>query len=37
MDTDDKTVRDAGVREIVDAFEATLSDEYKEEHDANLR
>ena len=36
MDTDDKTVRDAGVREIVDAFEATLSDEYKEEHDANL-
>ena len=33
---DDKTVRDAGVREIVDAFEATLSDEYKEEHDANL-
>ena len=30
MDTDDKTVRDAGVREIVDAFEATLSDEYKE-------
>ena len=36
MDTDDKTVRDAGVREIVDAFEATLSDEYKEEHGANL-
>ena len=37
LDTDDKTVRDAGVREIVDAFEATLSDEYKEEHDARPR
>ena len=36
MDTDDKTVRDAGVREIVDAFEATLSEEYLEEHGANL-
>ena len=36
MDTDDKTVRDAGIREIVDAFEATLEDEYKEEHLANL-
>ena len=32
MDTDDKTVRDAGVRAIVDEFEAGLSDEYKEEH-----
>ena len=36
MDTDDKTVRDAGVRAIVDAFTETLSDEYKEEHLANL-
>ena len=36
MDTDDKTVRDAGVREIVDEFEATLSEEYLEEHGANL-
>ena len=36
MDTDDKTVRDAGVRAIVDEFEATLDDEYKEEHGANL-
>ena len=36
MDTDDKTVRDAGVREIVDAFEATLSEEYLEEHGENL-
>lgn len=36
MDTDDKTIRDAGVREIVDAFEATLSEEYLEEHGANL-
>lgn len=36
MDTDDKTVRDAGVREIVDAFEATLCEEYLEEHGANL-
>ena len=36
MDTDDKTVRDAGVREIVDAFEDTLSEEYLEEHGANL-
>ena len=30
MDTDDKTVRDAGVRAIVDEFEATLDEEYKE-------
>lgn len=36
MDTDDKTVRDAGVRAIVDEFEATLDEEYKEEHGANL-
>ena len=36
MDTDDKTVRDAGVREIVDEFEATLSEEYLEEHGVNL-
>lgn len=36
MDTDDKTVRDAGVREIVDEFEASLSEEYLEEHGANL-
>ncbi len=36
MDTDDKTVRDAGVRAIVDEFEAGLDDEYKEEHLANL-
>ena len=36
MDTDDKTVRDAGVRTIVDEFEATLDEEYKEEHGANL-
>ena len=36
MDTDDKTVRDAGVREIVDAFSATLDEAYLEEHDANL-
>ena len=26
MDTDDKTVRDAGVRAIVDEFEATLDE-----------
>ena len=36
LDTDDKTVRDAGVRAIVDEFEATLDEEYKEEHGANL-
>ncbi len=36
MDTDDKTVRDAGIREIVDEFEAGLEDEYKEAHLANL-
>ena len=36
MDTDDKTVRDAGVRAIVDEFEAGLDDEYKEEHLVNL-
>ena len=36
MDTDDKTVRDAGVRAIVDEFEAGLDEEYKEEHGANL-
>ena len=34
MDTDDKTVRDAGVRAIVDEFEATLDEEYKEEQAA---
>lgn len=36
MDTDDKTVRDAGVREVVAAFEATLDEEYKQEHAGNL-
>ncbi len=36
MDTDDKTVRDAGIRTIVDEFEAGLDDAYKEEHLANL-
>ncbi len=36
MDTDDKTVRDAGVRAIVDEFEAGLDEAYKEEHGANL-
>lgn len=36
MDTDDKTVRDAGVRKIVDAFEATLDEDYKAEHIAGL-
>lgn len=36
MDTDDKTVRDAGVRAIVDEFSATLDEEYLEEHGANL-
>ena len=36
MDTDDKTVRDAGVRAIVDAFEASLDEAYKEEHGAAL-
>ena len=33
---DDKTVRDAGVRAIVDEFEAGLDEAYKEEHGANL-
>ncbi len=36
MDTDDKTVRDAGIRTIVDEFEADLDEAYKEEHLANL-
>lgn len=36
MDTDDKTVRDAGIRTIVDEFEAGLDEAYKEEHLANL-
>lgn len=36
MDTDDKTVRDAGIRKIVDEFEATLSEEYMQEHGAYL-
>lgn len=36
MDTDDKTVRDVGVRQAVDAFVATLSEEYLSEHGANL-
>lgn len=36
MDTDDKTVRDAGVRQIVDEFVETLSEEYMEEHGVNL-
>ena len=30
MDTDDKTVRDAGIRTIVDEFEAGLDEAYKE-------
>ena len=36
MDTDDKTVRDAGVRKVVDGFKATLSEEYLAEHGAGL-
>ena len=36
MDTDDKTVRDAGVRAIVDAFTASLDEAYLAEHGAFL-
>lgn len=36
MDTDDKTVRDAGIRKIVDEFSETLEESYREEHGANL-
>ena len=36
MDTDDKTVRDAGVREIVDKFVESVDEAYLEEHGANL-
>lgn len=36
MDTDDKTVRDAGVRQVVDAFTATLGEDYLAEHGAFL-
>ena len=36
MDTDDKTVRDAGVRAIVDEFTASLDEEFAAEHLAGL-
>lgn len=36
MDTDDKTVRDAGVRAIVDSFTASLDETYLAEHGAFL-
>lgn len=36
MDTDDKTVRDAGIRAIVDEFSATLDEAYLAEHGAFL-
>ena len=36
MDTDDKTVRDAGIRAVVDAFTASLEEEYLAEHGAFL-
>lgn len=36
MDIDDKTVRDAGVRAIVDAFTASLDEAYLAEHGAFL-
>ncbi len=36
MDTDDKTVRDAGVRAIVDAFTASLDEDYLAEHGSFL-
>ncbi|MGE4549656.1 MAG: polyribonucleotide nucleotidyltransferase [Intestinibacillus sp.] len=36
MDTDDKTVRDAGIRAIVDEFTATLDEAYLQEHGASL-
>jgi len=36
MDTDDKTQRDAGIREVVDAFTETLDEEFLEEHAPNL-
>lgn len=32
LDTDDKTVRDAGIRQVVDEFTATLDEEYLTEH-----
>ncbi len=36
MDTDDKTRRDAGIREVVDAFSEKLDEGYLEEHGKNL-
>lgn len=36
MDTDDKTVRDAGVRAIIDDFTASLDEDYREAHGAFL-
>lgn len=36
MDTDDKTVRDAGIMAAVDAFKESLDEAYLEEHGANL-